>query len=134
MARDDSWANRTPFIIAAVGSWLASAYWALLTALTFLTAITGGELSGFRALLPLVLIVLYAVRGFGALRGDPRSLNSLTWLHGIGAVATLINSRDLSGLALGLNAVKIAINLFGAVSAFMAMRTLQTPNRPPPPQ
>jgi hypothetical protein len=130
MAGEKDWANRTPMIVAAVGAWLASAYWALLAALTFLAAIAG-ELNGFRALLPLVLIVLYAVRGFGAFRGDPRSLNSLTWLHGIGAVATLINSRDLSGLALGLNAVKIAINLFGAVAAFMAMRSLKTPNFPP---
>ena len=128
---EDRWQNRTPMIVAAVASWLASAYWALLTVLTFLASITG-EISGIRALLPLVLIVLYAVRGFGAFRGDPRSLTSLTWLHGIGAVATLINSRSLSGLSLGLNAVKIAINLLGAVTAYMAMRSLQTPNRPPP--
>src|SRR5262245_5748909 len=64
--------NRTMFVLAAVGAWLASAYWAALTLLIGLSVALGsGSLTSI--FLPCILIGLYAVRGFQIIKGDSQA-------------------------------------------------------------
>ena len=56
-------AERGKFVLAAIGAFLAAGYWALVTALTGLGAMMGTG-SPANLVLPVVLIGLYAVRGY----------------------------------------------------------------------
>jgi hypothetical protein len=118
--------NRTPFLLAAVGAWLASAYWAVMTALLGLGAVMGSG-SGTQIILPVVLIGLYAVRGFQILKGDPAAARRILWLHGIGAVAALVQAFGSfalgSALVGALQGMKVVINLFGGITAYYAVRS-----------
>jgi hypothetical protein len=113
--------NRTPFVLAAVGAWLASLYWAALALLRGLFAAAGAG-SGVTAIMPLILVGLYAVRGFQVFQGDPAAARRLLWLHGFGAVAALLLAFSASGFYAGLQSVKVLIGIFGAVTAFRAQQ------------
>jgi hypothetical protein len=115
--------NRTPFVLAGIGAWLASLYWAALALLNSLFAAVGAG-SGVTVVMPLILIVLYAVRGFQVLQGDPAAARRLLWLHAIGALAALLLAFSSSGFYAGLQSVKVLIGIFGAVTAFRAQRAV----------
>jgi hypothetical protein len=115
--------NRTPFVLAGVGAWLASLYWAALALLRGLFAAAGAG-SGALVVMPLILIVLYAVRGFQVMQGDVAAARRLLWLHGFGAMAALLLALSSSGFYAGLQSVKVLIGIFGAVTAFRAQRAV----------
>ncbi|MGD0527698.1 MAG: hypothetical protein ABSE49_21375 [Polyangiaceae bacterium] len=127
-------ANRTPFVLAAAGAWLASAYWAVMTGLLGLGAMLGSG-SVAQIILPVVLIGLYAMRGFQIFKGDPNAARRILWLHGIGAVAALIQALGSfatgSALVAGLQGMKVVINVFGGITAYYAYRSYVEAMRQP---
>jgi hypothetical protein len=117
--------ERGPFVLAAVGAWLASAYWAALTLLLGV-GIAVGSVSGVQVILPCVLIALYAWRGVQLFRGDPAAARRLMWLHGFGGVAALMQiASGGGGFIVVLQGLKIAIHVFGGVTSYMALRAAQ---------
>jgi hypothetical protein len=113
--------SRTLFVLAAAGAFLASAYWAALTLLIGAAAAAGG-VSMTQVVLPIVLIALYAVRGFQILKGDVGAARRILWLHGIGALAALVQMANGGALLIALQAIKILIHIFGGTTAFMAQK------------
>ena len=83
-------------------------YWAGLTLLIALGVATG-SVSAVQILLPCVLIVLYAVRGFQILKGDPVAAKRILWLHGIGGVMAIIQMASGNPLLILLQSIKMAI-------------------------
>ena len=81
--------NRTMFVLAAIGAGLASVYWAGLTLLIGLGAAMGSA-SMVQVILPIVLIVLYAVRGLQIFKGDRAAARRILWLHGLGCIAAFM--------------------------------------------
>lgn len=118
--------NRTPFILAGVGAFAASGYWALLTLLLGLAAYTGGG-GGAQAIMPVILIVLYAYRGVLVMRGDARSARSLLALHAIGGIFAAIQIVTSGGgsFVVVLQALKVAIHIFGGITAHSAKRAAE---------
>jgi hypothetical protein len=114
-------ANRTPFLLAAAGAWLASAYWAVLTLLIALR-VTAGAGSATSLVLPFILIGLYAVRGYQLYKGDRRAAARILWLHGVGAVVAVFQA--MSGMLVVMQVIKVAIHVFGGVTALLALRAL----------
>ncbi len=123
---------RTMFILAALGSFAASAYWALLTLLIGLGAALGAG-SGFNVIVPVILIVLYALRGAQIWRGDANAARRVLWLHGIGCIAALAQAATLGGLYAVLQGLKVVIHLFGGVTAYLAQRQAQAARYSPSP-
>jgi hypothetical protein len=113
--------NRTLFMLAAVGAGLASLYWAALTALMALGA-AAGSLPTSRIVVPCILIVLYAHRGYLILKGDAGAARRILWLHGLGMVMAVTQMASGNPVVLLLHGVKIAIHLFGGITAFLAQR------------
>jgi hypothetical protein len=113
--------NRTPFVLAGIGAWLASLYWAALALLRGLFAAAGAG-SGITVLMPMILVGLYAVRGFQVFQGDPAAARRLLWLHAFGSMAALLLAFSASGFYAGLQSVKVLIGIFGGVTAFLAQR------------
>ncbi len=126
--------NRTPFVLAAVGAWLASAYWAVMTVLLGLGAALGSG-SATQIIWPVVLIVLYAMRGFQIFKGDPNAARRILWLHGIGAVAALLQAFASfaagSAFVAALQGMKVVINVFGGITAYYAHRSYVEAMRQP---
>ncbi|HEY2515402.1 MAG TPA: hypothetical protein VGI39_31255 [Polyangiaceae bacterium] len=116
--------NRTPFVLAAVGAWCASAYWALMTLLIGAGVMTGAS-SGVALFFPVILIGLYAVRGAQIFKGDPAAVRRILWLHGIGALAALSQAARSHGIVAALQGLKVVINLCGLAAAFWAYRAIQ---------
>jgi hypothetical protein len=123
--------NRTPFVLAALGAWAASGYWALMLLLGAV-GVASGAGSSTGLILPLVLIVLYASRGLQLYKGDPAAIRRIMWLHGFGAVAAIIQVLQLSGIVAVLQGLKVVINVFGICAALWAHRTLQRAAIPAP--
>lgn len=120
--------NRTPFVLAAVGAFLASAYWAGLTLLiTF--GVATGAVSGFQIILPCVLIALYALRGYQLWKGDPAAATRVLWLHGIGGVMAVLQIASGGTILMVLQGIKLLIHIFGGVTAFMAQRAFAESRR-----
>lgn len=115
--------QRTIFILAAIGAWIAGAYWAALTLLLGL-GVAAGSVSATQIILPCVLIGLYAVRGFQIFKGDPAAARRVLWLHGIGGIVALVQMFSGGALLIVLQAFKVAIHGFGAVTAYLAGRAL----------
>jgi hypothetical protein len=115
---------RTPFVLAGVGALFASAYWAGM-ALLRLVGIAAGPLSVMSVFLPVILIALYAVRGVQLLQGDANAARRIVVLHIVGAVAALLQMLPSNGLLVALQGIKVAINLFGAATAYWAWRASQ---------
>jgi hypothetical protein len=113
--------NRTPFLLAAAGAGLASAYWAMLTLLIALGVATG-SVSGTQMVLPFVLIILYAARGYQLYKGDPLAAKRILWLHGVGGVVAIVQMLTGGGLLMVLQGIKVLIHIFGGITAYMAQR------------
>lgn len=106
--------NRTPFILAAVAAGLTSLYWA---ALALLMGVAGGPV---QVIVPVILICLYAYRGFQVFQGVPAAANTLLWLHGIGAVVSVMRMAGGDATVILLYGIKIGLHVFGAATAFWA--------------
>src|SRR5215831_11493637 len=89
--------SRTPFVLAAIGAFLASGYWALLTLLIGLAAAMG-SISMAQTILPIILIALYAVRGVQIWKGDVAAARRILWLHGLGAIAAVVQMTNGGGI------------------------------------
>jgi hypothetical protein len=113
--------NRTPYILAAVGAGLTSLYWAALALLIGVAASTGSG-SPIQAILPFILIGLYAYRGYQVFQGMPAAANALLWLHGIGAVVSVMRMMDTDVITMTLYGIKIGLHVFGAATAYWAMQ------------
>lgn len=115
--------TRTPFILAAIGAWLACAYWAALTLLFGISAALGSG-SFFSVIFPCVLIFLYAARGLQLIKGDAAAAQRIIWLHLLGMVGAVMQmgSAKGAGIVIALQAVKILIHIFGGITAFLAHR------------
>lgn len=110
--------SKTPFVLAALGAFAASLYWAGLTLLIGL-----GESSGVQMIMPFVLVGLYAYRGFQVYSGDTGAAQRLLWLHGIGAAMTVFQMmKGGEGVWILLQGVKVAIHLFGGGAAYFALK------------
>ena len=101
--------------LGAIGAFAAAAYWALLT---FLIGVSGQ--SPVQMLVPFILIGLYAYRGYQLMTGNVVAAKGLIWLHGIGAVMTIIQIAGGATLFVLLG-VKIAIHAFGLVTALIVV-------------
>lgn len=117
----DQQSNRSSFVLASIGAWLASAYWAALT-LLIVFGVVMGSVSGVQIILPCVLIGFYAWRGFQVFKGDRRAAKGLLWLHGVGAAMAMLRMSAGGTVLVVLYAIKIAIHIFGAVTAYLAQR------------
>ena len=113
--------NRTPFILGGIGALATSAYWGLLTLFIGVAAASGGA-SAFQLVFPVILIVLYAMRGIQLFKGDPTAARRLLWLHGVGAVVGLIQLTSPDTIVVVLYAVKVGLHVFGGVMAYLALR------------
>jgi hypothetical protein len=116
--------DRTPFVLAAVGAWLAGAYWAALT-LLILVGASSGNGSMTSVIMPFILIFLYAARGFNLFKGDPKAAQTILWLHGFGIFAAISQMASGGGIIVALQSVKILIHVFGGVTALLALRAVK---------
>ncbi len=117
--------SRGPFVLAAIGAWLASVYWAALTLLVGLGAAIG-NVSPTQLIMPCVLIGLYAFRGFQIFKGDANAAKAILWLHGIGAIMAVLQMFTGAGLvSMVLHGIKVAVNGFGGLTAYLAYRSTQ---------
>jgi hypothetical protein len=123
--------SRTPFILAALGAGLASVYWAGLT-LLIASSVASGSLSPTQVILPLVLVALYALRGFQLFKGDPAAARRILWLHGLGGVMALIAAFSGTGVIVALQGVKLVIHAFGGATALWALRASAAASGPMP--
>ena len=114
-------ATRGAFILAALGAGLASAYWAAVTLLVMF-GVAKGSVAGAQVVLPGVLILLYAVRGWQLFQGNPAAARRILVLHFVGGAVAVFQVMAGHGLIVTLNAVKIVIHVFGAITAFLATR------------
>jgi hypothetical protein len=119
--------NRRLFVLAAIGAGLASVYWAALTLLLGFGAASGST-TGAQVILPCVLVVLYAVRGFKIFKGDRKAARGILWLHGLGALMAILRVLAGNPITVVLQAVKIAIHVFGGVTAYLAQRAPEDGN------
>jgi len=113
--------RRTAFVLAGIGAGLASLYWAGLTALLAF-GVSAGTISGTQIILPCVLIGLYAVRAFQIFKGDPTAAKKVLWLHGVGGALALFQMFSGTPLLMVFQGVKVAIHLFGGITAYLATR------------
>jgi hypothetical protein len=118
--------NRTLFILAGVGSLLACAYWAGMTLLLGLSMAMGTG-SAFNLFFPVILIVLYAVRGVQILKGDVRATRRILWLHVVGGIAAVAQMLTGNVIVIALNVIKVCIHLFGGTTAMLATRSANNP-------
>ncbi len=114
--------RRTAFVLAAIGAGLASLYWAAHTLLVGV-AIAAGGVSGAQLILPCVLIGLYALRAFQIWKGDAAAARGVLWLHGIGGVMALLQMFSGSSFLIVLHGIKVAIHVFGGITALRASRS-----------
>jgi hypothetical protein len=116
-------ARRTKFVVAAIGSGLASLYWAALTALIGLGVAAGG-VSGAQLILPCVLIGLYGVRAYQMFKGDESAAKKVLWLHGVGGAIAIFNViSGGSGFIVVLQGIKVLIHLFGGITAYRVTKS-----------
>jgi hypothetical protein len=112
---------RTYFVLAGVGGFLASAYWALLTLLIGF-GVAAGSVSGTQLVFPVILIVLYILRGAEILKGNVAAAQRILWLHVVGGLAALVQMGSASSLVVVLQTIKIGIHVFGGITAYLARR------------
>ncbi len=109
--------RRTLFVLAAIGAFLASAYWTALTILIVLSTEVSAQLA-----IQVVLIGLYAVRGVQLWKGDPAAAQRILVLHVIGGVMAVIQAVMGNPIVIVLQVIKLAIHLFGGITAHLARR------------
>ena len=119
--------NRFFFMLAAAGAGFAALYWAALTALTAV-GVAAGAGNAAQVIVPCVLIALYAYRGFQLLRGDVAAARRLMLLHVVGSIVTVVQivMGHGDGIMVVLQGIKVAINVFGGIAAFLAVRSVST--------
>ena len=118
--------SRAPYVLAGISAFMAAGYWGFLALLTGLSVFAGAS-SGALSIMPVLLVVLYVVRGLRVLKGDLRSTKSLLWLHGLGMVfAGIAIFGGESLLVAGLHAIKIAIHVFGLIVTYRAKKYAET--------
>jgi hypothetical protein len=113
--------TRGPFYLAGIAALFASGYWALLTVLTIFGAYAG-TVSGFRVIMPIVLVALYAMRGMALFKGDAVAAKRLIGLHIVGAIVAVLQVFTTGGFFVVLFGAKVAINVFGAITAYLAVK------------
>jgi hypothetical protein len=119
--------TRSPFVLlAAIGAGLASASWALMTVIMGLALLSPDSATSSPTMMlgPCLLIVLYAWRGIQIYQGDAGALTRILWLHGLGAVMSVVQFVTGGPLMWLLQGIKISTHIFGLVSAFLARRAL----------
>lgn len=123
--------NSGIFMLAGIGAGLASAYWAALTLLIGV-GVASGSVSGAQIILPCVLIVLYAVRAVQIFRGEAAAARRVLWLHGIGGVMALLQVFSGGAMMIVLQGIKVLIHVFGAITAYLALRSVTQAAAAPP--
>ncbi len=111
----------TLFLLAGIGSALASLYWGALTLLIFV-GVAAGSVSGMQLILPIVLIGLYAVRAFQIFKGDANAAQKVLWLHGVGGAMAVFQMLSGGPMLIVLQGIKVVLHLFGGVTAYLAQR------------
>ena len=114
--------TKTLFFFAGGAAWLAAVWWAVVAAVT-LFAVSAGNITPLFLVLPLFLVVAYAVRGAQIMKGDVRAAQRILLLHAVGAVAAILQLSSRRDIVVILNGVKVAIHLLGIGSAYWARRT-----------
>jgi hypothetical protein len=109
------------FVLAAVGAWLAGAYWGLLT-LGIVMGVATGALSFIQILIPVVLIVMYVGRGYQSFQGNAGAMNNLLWLHGVGGLIGLMHAAQGEGFVAVLHGAKVGIHIFGGLTVYLALQ------------
>lgn len=109
--------------LAAFAGFAASAYWAALTLLLAFAA-ANGSISGAQVILPIVLIVLYGLRGWQLWQGDRAAATRLLWLHAIGGLMAIVQMGSGGQLILVMQGVKLAIHVGGVATTLSAQRAL----------
>jgi hypothetical protein len=101
---------------------LASVYWAALT-LLLVVGVATGSASSTRIVFPLILIVLYALRGVQIFKGDVAATRRILWLHAVGGIFAFIQMLSGGIFLMVLQGIKVAIHIFGGVTAYLAYRS-----------
>lgn len=114
--------SRTPYILAGIGALMASLYWGGLTLLIAI-GVSGGSVSGFQMVLPILLIGFYAVRAFQLFQGQKSAAKSVLWLHGVGGAFAILQIVSGNPIAVVLQVIKLVIHVFGAITAYLAYRS-----------
>ncbi len=115
-------ASGTPFILAGIGALAASLYWGALTLFIFV-AVSAKAVSGFQLVLPLLLIVFYAVRAFQLFQRQRTAAKGVLWLHGVGGAFAVLQILSGNPVAVFLQAIKLVIHVYGAITAYLAYRS-----------
>lgn len=121
VATQEQGSRRTLYMLAAIGAFLASVYWAGLTLLLAL-GVASGSVSGMQVILPVVLIVLYAFRGVQLWKGEPAAAQRILALHVVGGILAIVQMAGGNEIVMILHGIKLAIHLFGGVTAHLARR------------
>ncbi len=109
------------YVLAGIGSALASLYWGALTLLIAFGVATG-SVSGAQLILPAILIALYAMRAFQIFKGDPNAARRVLWLHGVGGVMAIVQMASGGPIFIVLQGIKVVIHVFGGITAYLAQR------------
>lgn len=110
---------RARFKQAAIVAWLASAYWALMTALIAL-GVAAGAASGSALVLPAALIALYAYRGYQVFHCNLAAATGLLILHVVGGAVAVFQLSTGDSLLVTLTGIKVAIHVLGCITAARA--------------
>jgi hypothetical protein len=108
--------------LAGSGACLASVYWAALTLLLGF-GVAKGSVSGTRIVFPLILIVLYALRGVQIFKGDVAAARRVLWLHAVGGVFAVVQMASGNIFLMVLQGIKVATHIFGGATAYLAYRS-----------
>jgi hypothetical protein len=120
----DAAPNKRIFVLAGIGALAASAYWGLQTLVRGLSAASSGSSLSFIGLvLPAVLVVAYATRGFQLFKGDVSAAASILFLHGIGGLMAMLQMAQYPEQRV-LQVVKLLIHIFGGVTAYLARKSV----------
>ena len=119
-------AERPSFLLAALGAWLAAGYWGV-TSLLYGASVSNGKSSPVQVIMPLVLVGLYAWRGFQILKGDANAIRRIIWLHLFGGVMAILQIFLIQlPLVQIIYGVKILIHIFGAITGKLARDKLKS--------
>jgi hypothetical protein len=115
--------NRNMFVLAGVAAMLAAGYWGVLALLALFGSMASpGTISPIQSILPIVLVVLYLMRGLRLFKCDYVAAKRIVVLHVIGAIAAVLQMRYGGSVWMTLQGIKVAINVFGAITAYLASR------------
>jgi hypothetical protein len=113
--------RKKALVLAGIGAWLASAYWAAITLLLMLS-VAARPAGGAQLLMPVFLVGIYAVRGYQMFMGDVSAARRILWIHGVGGVLAAVQVAEGAGMVMVLHAVKVLIHVFGGAAAWRAQK------------